>query len=688
MTERFRPKGRGSSEAAFGSGFDGATMRESSTISRRSRRVLTLLLTVGFLALTGAVVTATNASPTGYELSLYTATPVAYWVLTGVAFVVALGVALFAPRDALFRGALLLGGAAAFTVPSLPVLRGYQFYGKGDALFHLGFARLIASGGMEWTGLLYPGSHTLGIFIRELSGTPMTRSLMYVVPVFLLVYVLFVPLTVGTLIPDRRAVFVATLSALLFLPLNEVSTHLTYHPFSLAVLFSPLVYYLCFKHLLRQAEDDSLGPLAATSLVLPLTSIGIVLFHPQAAIDLLIIVATFSFVHLAVRWRYSNHSLANWRGLSGQVVLLAAFAFHWSSQHDETGRTLEKVSETFWALVYGTAQAGSEVQETGDSAASIGGSIYELFAKLFLIDFVYVLLGGVIVFWLFVAPYVGLRSRSVGGQLEDSKIATMLLVTGGIVSVPYYLLEFFGTVSHHFFRHLGFAMVIVTIAGSFALFYVFDWAVRTDREALFKTALAVFLLAGVVLSFAAIHHSPYMYNNNAQKTDATMNGFVGAFAHQPSDGEVEYAHTRLSIRRHEWAVGGMPGTPWYPGRPANVSGGIAVPEAALTSNVTEYFMTRPFSGHRQDTYLAVTEAKRQKHTVAFSELYYADGTLKRIEKHENVHRIRSTGEFTLYYVDLPPAAGKKYRAGEELNASSTDSSSNSMIRPSETHVHG
>lgn len=634
--------------------------------SRRRSRLIKALLVPGFLCLTGAIATAVLSHPSGYELSVYTATPLAYWVLLGVAFCIALGVAAWAPRDRLSGVALLLGGCAALTVPSLPLLRGYQFYGKGDALYHLGFARLIRSGEMAWGELLYPGAHTLGVFLRELGGVPMTRALLYVVFAFVLVYVLFVPLTVGTLIPDRRAVLVAGFSGLLLLPLNGVSTHLTFHPFSLAVLFSPVIYYLCFTHLLRRGEDDALPTgLAATSLVFPVAMAGIVFFHPLAAVDQLLVLAGFSLVHLFVRLRRSAHPLADWRGLYGQVVILAAFVFSWSSGRDATSGTLSKFRETIRVIFFGSPQAGSEVQETSESAASIGVDLLDLFAKLFLVDVAYVLLGAGVVFWLFVAPRIGLRDTPVDRWFQNAQTATMLFVVSGIVVTPYYLIKFFGPISHHFFRHLGFSMVLVTFAGSFGLFYGLK---SSDRRRLYGVFLVVFLLAGTGLSFAALHDSPYIYNNNKQTPGNTLSGFANSFVHQTPEADLRYSMPSGDLGRYEAAVGGKEGAPWYPGDPPNVQSGPTVPESALTGNVTEYFATRSFSGFRQDTYYAVMESKRQKHTISYRGLYYSEGTLTRIERHRDVHRVRTTGEFTLYYVDLPPEAGEVYRGGPALES--------------------
>ncbi|MFC7189060.1 hypothetical protein ACFQL7_03810 [Halocatena marina] len=99
------------------------------------------LLIVGFLSLAGAIMVAYNNPTTGYELSMYTATPIAVWAAVGAALIMALCVAFVSPISSYRFLALVLAACSVFAVISLPLIRGYYFYGTADPLTHIGLAK-------------------------------------------------------------------------------------------------------------------------------------------------------------------------------------------------------------------------------------------------------------------------------------------------------------------------------------------------------------------------------------------------------------------------------------------------------------------------------------------------------------------------------------------------------------------
>ena len=102
----------------------------TATRRRLARREKLLLLT-GFLALAGAVYAAVGAPVSGYELSLYRATPPLFWVGIALALLSALFVGLGTETARGRLTATVLGGLAGLAVAGLPLIRGYYFYGQG-----------------------------------------------------------------------------------------------------------------------------------------------------------------------------------------------------------------------------------------------------------------------------------------------------------------------------------------------------------------------------------------------------------------------------------------------------------------------------------------------------------------------------------------------------------------------------
>ncbi len=99
----------------------------------------------GYLALSVGLLFLARPRPAEYELSIYAEVPTAFWLGVGVAVVVAVALALrernshSRTRDA----SLLLAMLGVLSIVSLPLLQSYHFYGAGDSLSHLGWAREI-----------------------------------------------------------------------------------------------------------------------------------------------------------------------------------------------------------------------------------------------------------------------------------------------------------------------------------------------------------------------------------------------------------------------------------------------------------------------------------------------------------------------------------------------------------------
>jgi hypothetical protein len=156
-------------------------------------RWVKVALTVGFLGLAGGAYGAVSDPATGYELSVYKATPLTFWVGVGVALLAGLVVAWFGATAAGRTVGCVLGGGAVSAVLALPLLRGYYFLGHADAMTHFGWVKDIAAGGLTPDELLYPGIHTLAVFVGQSAGLPLRRALLLVVFLFCVTFFVFFP---------------------------------------------------------------------------------------------------------------------------------------------------------------------------------------------------------------------------------------------------------------------------------------------------------------------------------------------------------------------------------------------------------------------------------------------------------------------------------------------------------------
>jgi len=243
----------------------------------------------GFVALGVGILSAYRAPATGYELSIYAATPIPFWISSCFALLVSVGVAVSDTDKASLRAGCLLGGLAMTAVASLPLVRGYHYMGMEDPMSHLGTTVDLNAGLISLTGNTYPAVHTLGSVLHDATAMPIRRALLLLVVVFIVVFFAFVPLAVRRLTGDATMARIGLFAGLLLLPLNHLSPSIYIHPTSQALMFAP-VFFFSFFVLHRQRT------LRFSLLFLTIAAASILL-HPQQAANLL----AFSGVIAAVQ---------------------------------------------------------------------------------------------------------------------------------------------------------------------------------------------------------------------------------------------------------------------------------------------------------------------------------------------------------------------------------------------------
>lgn len=583
-------------------------------------RLATVVLTVGFLALAGGALAAHRAPATGYELSLYRATPMTVWLACGLALATALVVAIQRPRR---RAAYLLGGGAFLTVIALPVLRGYRYYGTADALTHLGWARDLAAAEYGPAAMFYPGFHTAGVLLETLGPAALTRSLMLVVLLVVVVFVVFVALTAWELTRDRATTAVAAFSAFMLLPINNVSTHLHPHPVTLAILFSPVLLYLVARIML---PDGVAGRGRSTSLpdtaLFGLAAVGVVLVHPQLAFMVLVLLVTVTVVQHFVRRFRPLGSIARTRPLGGQTAVLGAAFVAWTAGRPRFRESGENFLQNAEALLGGSRPVAGTVGQRGVSLTELGAGLPEIFLKLFLVSTLYVALAAVLV--------VAVHSGRLSAVRERTRAFALCLAVGLVpisVLTLVYLAANIGTQS---FRYVGFVMVVVTLLGAILVGRLVS-APDVGRSRVFRGVAVSIIVVGLVLSLAAVYPSPYIYKHSQHVTDAQLEG-----------------HEQVFERVQEGAVvRGIREGPW---RYADATYGRQSDHSLYGGINGSEFGRRIGTIGVDDWYLVLSEAGRAREIRAYDELRYSRRSFRAVTTSPRTNRVMTNGAVTLYYV--------------------------------------
>lgn len=617
-----------------------------------------LLLTLGYLCLTAGLLAAHAKAPQGYEVSIYRSTPTAFWVGVAVALVASIVVGLYAVDGLQYRLSIVLGGLSGVGILGLPVIRNYFFFGWSDPMTHFLHADEIAAGELPAFALVYPANYSFAIFLDNVLVDDLERSMMLVVFLTSILLLVTVPLLLRRLGSGRVAAFVGLYSALLLLPVNTLSTRLVFFPFSMALFLMPLFVFVLFRYMRTGGDETGWGALirsvtTPSFVVTILAGIGILLYHPQAATDILAMVAAIGAVQLWYRTRTPAHPIAGHRPVYLVAVVLTAAFVVWASQHTAFFSHLDSIVREFSEFLRGQETAAEKARSRTESADRIGVPVYELFAKMFLVSTVYILLsaGETIERVLGDVRPVLIRDPRrrwipVGIDFDPKAMpASTYLFAAGLALVPVAGLYTIGNVSGYLFRHLGVGMLIATILGALFLARRVDWLRRVNRSSVRSLAVGAFSVV-VVLALLTAYPSPYIYQQNQQVAEQNIDGLRTTFDVQ--DGTVPIKTLGYIGRVNEMVEWG-----YYRD--------LETAEKRFTNRI----LLTNFTTHiRGDYYLAVTRTAEQSELVASDGLQFSRAGFRAVETEPGVHRVLSNGDYRLYYV-----TDQSDRSSNELDAS-------------------
>ncbi|MDS0475114.1 hypothetical protein [Natrinema sp. 1APR25-10V2] len=586
----------------------------------RSRSTLgeSTLLALGFLALTGAVLAAHSAPATGYELSLYSSTPLSFWALLGCALFVSLLGALRATTDWYRWLALGLGGVSMATFVGLPVVRGYRFYGAGDALTHLGWMRSIQSGAFSPIELRYPALHLVTTFLSVTVGIDLAQAALLVIIALSCLFFAFVALSTSLIFQSRFSTVVGAFSAFLFLPITTIHTFIVPHAMSQAILFSSVSIFLLLKYLRSPA---SLRSPSGMGMLFALTSIALVVYHPQLAAHVLVMFLGITILQFLYRRYRADHPIATHRPIAGQTVLLTAVFLAWISKHGFFSDVFRYALSSATSYFVGGGAAAEAVNSQGSSLSEIGVSLLELVLKLLGPSLLFLFFAGVLVLW-------SVRNRDLTARTSGlvPYFVVSLIALAGVFAV-----YFFGSYSAMYFRVFGLMMVLVTIMGAVAIAHGTTALSRNYRSTTVYSVSIVGFGIVLLLSLLVVFPSPYVYQSSPHITDMSMEGYQTTFENK--DENVTFTAIRGGPSRYEDAIyGDLERTQKYD----------AIYGEAIADGIPQQYA--------EDRYLVMTRADREREVVAYRELRYSRSQLDSISSQTGVSRVHSNGEYTLYYV--------------------------------------
>lgn len=630
----------------------------------RARLASKASLTVGFLALCVAIWLAWNAPATTYELSIYANTPLGSWIGIGVALAVALVVAM-AFDGALRATALGLGGSTMTFGVTLPLVRNYRFQDPGDPLTHLGWTREIFVGQMDPIELFYPALHTMAIQFSVLTGIRPERGLLLAPVVLYVVFLVSVPLVVRTVTDDGRTVALAAITAWVALPVDHIGVLRTPYPTTLALFFFPAFLYAFLTYLDRPVDRTLPFGVTPYGVLLSLYGFAILLFHPQQMVNALIVLGVAVALQHVARWRSIGRVIAGHRSLDAHTAFLAGVFVLWTVSRETFQDTLLSTVKNALVSTVGTT---SSVSQRGSSLSEVGGSIGEMFFKLYFVSSVYVLLTMavatlVLLYWLDRVPPrslpfnwstrfdrfdESLRLRYDGGFDVSSvdwldrptESAAITYLAAPLIPLAALFVAYFVGTPTLGFRQLGFLLVFGSILGPLG-FASLDRSL-SDRvsphagRSILSVVLAVFL----VLSVFTLFPSPYMYEGSNHVTDEQFTGHEFAIEHQGEG--MEYSRLELGTPMYRfdnalYGVGGSQAVNHYWTADDAIS-----PEAFNEGDLA--------SAYDEPRYFKLETSDYLYNVEMYDEFRYEREGFERIDRQSDVDKVSTNGEVRWYVI--------------------------------------
>jgi hypothetical protein len=435
-------------------------------------------------------------------------------------------------------------------------------------------------------------------------------------------FFLFVPLCVREMTDARIALVVGMFAALLVLPINAVGTHVVAHPSSSALLFVPFSLFVAFLAV-RLPSNSRLRP-TRLGLLFCLVAPTVLLVHSQETLSLLVLFGTIAGVQLLFRLFRSTHPIAKHRPLYFETALLGLLWIVWAGGRP---RVTSRLEAAYGSLVGGGGSStGGAVVGRSASLADIGGSLGGLFLKLFLAAAVFSILAGLVMLG---SPLGWFDDRFPEYNAFNKYLTAAFLPLTAIMAVV-----FVADFGDHYFRFIGFLMVIVTLVGAAALARgvpAFRAYFGDSGHRHLVVLLFVLLLPVAVLS---VHPSPWIYQDNPQVTEQEMRGYETALEQRVPD--AGFVGVRGGGDRYADAIYGPESTAAleFPGE--------AIPYSSWT-NVSD-----AYGGAR---YVPIRPADEPREVTLYRGFRYSEAGFRNLKTTDGIHRVQSTDGFELYYFD-------------------------------------
>lgn len=466
------------------------------------------LYILSYLIILLVLTTIRNEPIQGYELSIYSSIPFSLWILLFFCICFAASNCVSqsfkcendpAIRD--WRIGILLLILIAFIFISLPALKGYLFYGRGDTLTHLGLSRDIILFKHIGTDNNYPIAHLFIATMAILSNIPLEKLIINAPVIFSLLYLFSIFLLTKQIIFDKRLIYLIVLIGILV-----CIKGVFFSPMLVSLSFIVFFFYVYLKDLGNSTIENRII-LIILAIIIPFMhalSSGILLF----SISLIISIKTY------LENKFQLNKNFDFKLLKLPLILFIVFIF-WLYSRSYLLGSLAKVLR--WIIgEQGTSQV---TQEAAVYINKYGINVIEISLKMYGSYLIYFILAGISIYYIYKQLWIHNQLSIYLAMLYSFFLLASLLQLFHMV-VP--------ILSLNLDRMIGYMALISPILAGFTLYNIFiiNSKHRTRRGNSYKSIVLVSIIVITTLMGGLISMHPSTYRNfpGHQVTDAELDG--------------------------------------------------------------------------------------------------------------------------------------------------------------------
>ncbi len=476
-------------------------------------RAIKIIASLCFVLVMVALVLIWQTPAKGYEVSIYTATPIIVWGFLIASYICGTGIVVYEvytqnyKKSSLWVTGLLLILLSFTIILSLHILRGYYMYGQsGDPSAHLGITQVIISTGHFMSDLHYPITHTFLAMVSYVLGVDPITLAKYIPVLFALVFVAFMFLVARSLFPHKGQVILTTVASTTFV----TGSYIYLTPNYLANLFWALALYLLIKSTIRNASFR-----LQYKILFIIIMFLVVSFHFVPAVGLLLVLGTIGLLQRIFAIRDKSLSATTDQGFDvniGIVILLLVWSITWMSSFYVWDRAVRSI---YIVLTEGGPTQLDAMTATIYYATEFGYSVWEQFFKVWGGPLIYVVLTLVslpLVWWKMPREA---NLRNLGSLYAPVTAFTLLVAILVMFSLP-----------GGAFRYIVYALILSTFFVGFVLYEMVRYSRQMAQFFKFCLLFGVFIIivSAFIVGMLIIYPSPYVLGRDDQLTQSHVEG--------------------------------------------------------------------------------------------------------------------------------------------------------------------